>query len=59
MISNESSRMYAALRCIEEELKKSKPSIKHIKEIIAECSRDYRPINRIEQTFGSVAHPGR
>lgn len=43
MISNEPSRMYAALRCIESELAKEKPSIAAIRAIILEAGRELRP----------------
>lgn len=43
MIINEPSRMYAALRCIESELEKEKPSIAAIRAIILEAGRELRP----------------
>jgi hypothetical protein len=46
MISNEPSRMYAALRCIEGELEKEKPSIAAIRAIILEAGRELRPTQR-------------
>ena len=47
------SRMYAALRCIEEELKKETPSMKRIKEIMAECKRKLS--SNVELTGGLTA----
>ena len=44
--STDSSRMYAALRCIETELDKPRPSIKRIREIVAEAGRELRPTPR-------------
>jgi len=43
MFSLDPSRMYAALRCIESELEKPRPSIKRIREIMAEAGRELRP----------------
>ena len=43
MVVNEPSRMYAALRCIESELAKEKPSIAAIRAIILEAGRELRP----------------
>jgi len=43
MIVNDPSRMYAALRCIEEELAKEKPNIAAIRAIVLEASRELRP----------------
>ena len=43
MISNEPSRMYAALRCIEGELAKENPSIAAIRAIMLEAGRELRP----------------
>lgn len=39
MFSTEYSRMYAALRCIETELKESRPSMNRIRTIMKEASR--------------------
>ena len=41
--STDSSRMYAALRCIETELAKSRPSVKRLREIVVEAGRELRP----------------
>ncbi len=41
--STDRSRMYAALRCIEEELAKPKPSMKRIREIMKEAGRELKP----------------
>ena len=46
MIVNDQSRMYAALRCIESELEKEKPSIAAIRAIILEAGRELRPTKR-------------
>ena len=46
IFSTDSSRMYAALRCIEAELENKKPSIKVIRKIIAEAGRELRPTKR-------------
>lgn len=43
MFSTDPSRMYAALRCIEVELEKPRPSIKRIRGIMAEAGRELRP----------------
>jgi len=43
MIVNDPSRMYAALRCVESELAKEKPSIAAIRAIVLEAGRELRP----------------
>ena len=43
MFSNDPSRMYAALRCIESELSKENPSIAAIRAIMLEAGRELRP----------------
>lgn len=43
--STKKSRMYAALRCIEVELKKRAPSIEKIREIMSEAGRNLGPVH--------------
>lgn len=55
MFSLDPSRMYAALRCIESELEKPRPSMKRIREIMAEASRELRPTTGAVD--GAIVYP--